>query len=193
MEVLVQGIFVAEIAIRLVAFWPRLGAFFRDGWNLFDFTVVALSLLPAAGPFAAVARLARVLRVVRLVSHSSELRLIVGTMLRSIPSMGHVTALMGILMYVYGVLGWHLYHAVDPGRWGTLPKAFMTLFQLLTLDDWMAIQGAVIGERPLAWLYFISFIVVAVFVVVNLFIAVVLNNLQNVQEELKKGSGRRGK
>jgi voltage-gated sodium channel len=108
LELVLQVIFVAEIGIRLLAYWPRLGAFFR-GWNVFDFVVVAASLLPQAGAFAMVARLARLMRVTRLVSVFPELRLIVGTMLRSIPSMGHVIILLGLLLYVYAVLGFYLY------------------------------------------------------------------------------------
>jgi voltage-gated sodium channel len=98
-DLVVQTIFVGEIAIRLLAHWPGLGRFFRDGWNVFDLTVVAASLLPEAGAFAMVARL---LRVTRLVSVFPELRLIVSTMLRSIPSMGHI---LSLLLYVYGILG----------------------------------------------------------------------------------------
>jgi len=94
----VQAVFVLEIAVRLSAHWPRILQFFRDGWNCFDFAVVAISLLPDVGPFATVARLARVLRVTRVLSSFPELRLIVSTMLRSIPSMGHVILLLGLLL-----------------------------------------------------------------------------------------------
>lgn len=180
----VQAIFVIEVSIRLTAFWPSLGRFFKDGWNTFDFSVVALSLLPVAGPFAAVARLARVLRVTRLVTHSQELKLIIGTMLKSIPSMGHVSMLLGILLYVYGVIGWHLFHEADPARWGTLTSAFWCLFQILTLEGWVEMHEAVVKDHPFAWVFFGTYVVIAVFVVVNLFIAVVLNNLQSVQAEL---------
>ena len=93
---IIQALFVIEIAIRLCAYLPRVHEFFRDGWNVFDFLVVSLSLLPQAGPFATIARLARVLRVSRLVSIWPDLRLIIGTMLRSIPSMGHVIALLSL-------------------------------------------------------------------------------------------------
>jgi len=188
----VQAIFVVEIAIRLTASWPKLGGFFKDGWNSFDFTVVALSLLPVAGPFAAVARLARVLRVTRLVTHSEELKLIIGTMLKSIPSMGHVSMLLGILLYVYGVIGWHLFHEADPERWGTLASAFWCLFQILTLEGWVEMHDAVKASHPFAWIFFATYVVIAVFVVVNLFIAVVLNNLQHVQAELDRMAARKG-
>ena len=178
---LIQGAFVLEIAIRLAAFLPRVHAFFRDGWNVFDFAVVSLSLLPQAGPFATVARLARVLRVSRLVSVWPDLRLIIGTMLRSIPSMGHVIALLSLLLYVYAVLGFHLFRDVAPEYWGSLPRALETLFQTLTLEGWVDVAKQ--SRHPMGSAFFVSFIVIAVFVVTNLFIAVVINNLDQVRSE----------
>lgn len=182
-ELVIQTIFVAEIAIRLLASWPRPATFFRNGWNVFDFLVVAASLLPQAGAFAMVARLSRLMRVTRLVSMFPELRLIIGTMVRSIPSMGHVIVLLSLLLYVYAVIGIHFFRDVDPEHWGTLAIALLTLFQMLTLEGWVEIQGAVIGTHRWAWIYFSSFVLVAVFVVVNLFIAVVINNLESVKHE----------
>jgi voltage-gated sodium channel len=182
-EILIQTIFVAEIALRLLACWPRPATFFRNGWNVFDFFVVAASLLPQAGAFAMVARLARLMRVTRLLSAFPELRLIIGTMVRSIPSMGHVIGLLSLLLYVYAVLGFHFFREADPAHWGSLGAALLTLFQMLTLEGWVEIQAAVIDTYPLAWMYFSSFVFVAVFVVVNLFIAVVINNLEAVKHE----------
>ena len=183
MEIVIQTIFVAEIAIRMLAYWPHPSAFFRNGWNIFDFAVVATSLLPQIGAFAMVARLARLLRVTRLVSVFPELRLIIGTMLRSIPSMGHVIVLLSLLLYVYAVLGFHFFRETDPARWGALGPALLTLFQMLTLEGWVEIQGAVLDTHAWAWVYFSSFVFVAVFVVVNLFIAIVINNLESVKHE----------
>jgi voltage-gated sodium channel len=171
-------VFLVEIGIRLVAEWPHLLRFFRDGWNIFDFIIVVVSLLPETGTFATVARLARVLRVTRLISALPELRLIVSTMLRSIPSMGHVILLLSLLLYVYGVFGYYLFHRSDPTHWGTLGTAILTLFQMLTLEGWVEIQRASLAAHSWAWLYYASFIIVAVFVVINLFIAVVINNLE---------------
>jgi len=179
----IQGAFVLELAVRLGAHGARPLRFFRDGWNAFDFAVVAVSLLPVAGPFATVARLARVLRVARLVSGLPELRLIVGTMLRSIPSMGHVILLLGLLVYVYGVIGVHLFAGVDPEHWGSLARAAQTLFAVMTLEGWVELQAASAAATPWAWAFYASYIVLAVFVVINLFIAVVINNLEQVRRE----------
>ena len=178
-----QGIFVVEISLRLVALFPRVQDFFKDGWNVFDFAVVAVSLLPVSGPFASVARLARILRVARLVALFPELRLIVGTMLRSVPSMIHVIVLLCVFLYIYAVLGVHLFGAADPASWGSLPQALWTLFKVLTLEGWIEIQEAGGSPFPWTWIFYASFIFVAVFVVVNLFIAVVLDNLDKVKRE----------
>lgn len=181
-------IFFSEIAIRLGAEWPQRLRFFRDGWNLFDFTIVAVSLLPETGSFATVARLARMLRVTRIISTLPELRLIISTMLRSIPSMGHVIILLSLLLYVYGIVGYHLFHSLDPDHWGTLGTSLLTLFQMLTLEGWVEIQQASLAVYPWAWLYYASFIIVAVFVVINLFIAVVINNLEAAKAEQREAA-----
>jgi len=178
-----QALFVVEITIRIAAHGGRPFAFFKSGWNAFDFVVIAGSLLPVGGPLATVARLARVLRVGRLITGLPELRLIIGTMLRSIPSMGHVVLLLGLLIYVYGVVGCHLFGEADPQHWGTLGRAAQTLFVIITLEGWVEIMRASASSTPWAWVYYLSFIVVAVFVVINLFIAVVINNLEKVRQE----------
>lgn len=177
----VQLVFVVEIAIRLAAHLPRLHRFFLDGWNVFDFAIVSLSLLPGVGSFATVARLARLLRALRLLSAVPELRLIVGTMLRSIPSMGHVALLLGLTIYVYAVIGVHLFGAADPERWADLARAALTLFEVLTLEGWVELMRSGMTATRWAWLYYVSYVVVAVFVVVNLFIAVVINNLEDAR------------
>jgi len=178
------AIFVFEIAARMVSYAPRPLRFFADGWNVFDFVIVVASMLPAAGAFATVARLARVLRIVRLVTVSHDLRLIVATMLKSIPSMGHVILLLTLLIYIYAVLGVMKFGQHDPQNWGDLGKACLSLFQILTLEGWVEMQNA-LREKGVwwVWIYFGSYIVVAVFVVINLFIAVVTNNLQQVKTE----------
>jgi voltage-gated sodium channel len=187
---LFQLAFIAEIGCRVLALGRRWPTFFRDGWNAFDFTVVALSLVPAIGPVATVARLARVLRVLRLISAFPDLRLIVATMLRSVASMGHVTLLLGLLLYVYGVVGYHLFHDADPGRWGSLGRSVLTLFEILTLEGWVEMQEASMRATPWAWVFYTSFIVIAVFIVINLFIAVVINNLEAAKRDEDAASGR---
>jgi len=175
---IILAIFIVEAALKMTAVAPRLSLYFGNGWNLFDFTIVVLSLLPSTEEFALVARLVRVLRVLRLVSAVPQLRLIVATLVRSIPSMGHVILLMSIIFYIYAVTGFHLFHEHDPEHWGTLGAALLTLFKIVTLEGWIEIMNAVIEAQPWSWIYFVSFILLGTFVMLNLFIAVVINNLE---------------
>jgi len=177
------GIYIVEALIKMAAEFPRVQNYFTNGWNLFDFTIIVIALIPATGQLATLARLARLLRVLRLVSTLPELRLIVATLVRSIPSMGHVLALMSIIFYVYGVAGYHLFHDVDPTHWRNLGISLLSLFRIVTLEDWTDIMYAAMALKPWAWIYFVSFVVLGTFVVVNLFIAVVINNLEEAKAE----------
>jgi voltage-gated sodium channel len=176
-------VFVLEAILKITAVAPRFRLYFGDGWNLFDFSVVVISLLPATGEYAMIARLARLLRVARLISTIPELRLIVSTLMRSIPSMGHVLMLMSIIFYIYGVAGYHLFHAHDPTHWGTLGISLLTLFRVVTLEDWTDVMYTAMEMHGLSWIYFVSFVVLGTFVIINLFIAVVLNNLEQAKQE----------
>ena len=177
------GIFVLEAAIKLLSAYPKPWRYFKDGWNVFDFTVIVVSLLPTTGQLATLARLARLLRVLRLISTLPELRLIVNTLVRSIPSMFNVVLLMSIIFYIYAVAGYHLFHDVDPTHWRTLGISALTLFRVVTLEDWTDVMYAAMAVHWWAWAYFVSFVVVGTFVIVNLFIAVVLNNLDEAKEQ----------
>jgi voltage-gated sodium channel len=169
--------FIAEAALKLTAVAPRWKLYFGDGWNVFDFSIIVLSLVPATGELALVARLVRVLRVLRLLSAVPQLRLIVATLVRTIPSMGHVILLMGIVFYIYAVAGVHLFGDHDDEHWGTLGSAILTLFQMVTLEGWVELMEQAQEGAPFAWIFFVSFILIGTFVVLNLFIAIVINNL----------------
>jgi voltage-gated sodium channel len=175
---IILGIFILEAALKITAVAPRFSRYFGNGWNLFDFSIVVASLAPATGEFALVARLVRVLRVLRLVSGTPQLRLIVATLVRSIPSMGHVLMLMSIIFYIYAVTGFHLFHAHDAEHWGTLGASLLTLFGIVTLEGWVQVMETALEVHPWAWVYFVSFVLVGTFVMLNLFIAVIINNLE---------------
>ena len=177
------GVFIVEALIKMIAHHPRIHRYFADGWNVFDFSIIVVSLLPGSRELATVARLARLLRVLRLVSALPELRLIVATLVRSIPSMFNVMALMSIIFFIYAVAGYHLFHDVDPTHWRHLGIALLSLFRIVTLEDWTDIMYAAMAAHWWAWAYFVSFVVVGTFVVVNLFIAVVLNNLDEAKQD----------
>ena len=171
------GIFIAEAVLKMVASKPIVGGYFRDGWNIFDFLVIVFALVPFTGEFAQVARLVRLLRVVRLITMVRDLRLIVAALVRSIPSVGHVMMLMGIIMYIYSIMGYHLFSQHDPDNWGSLGLCVLTLFNIITLEGWTEIMATAMELYPLAWIYFVSYVVIATFVVINLFIAIIINNL----------------
>lgn len=175
--------FIIEALLKMAAVAPRLQLYFSDGWNLFDFSVIVFSLLPATGELAMIARLARLLRVLRLISTIPELRLIVATLMRSIPSMGNIMLLMSIIFYIYAIAGFHLFHVIDPQHWGTLGRSLLSLFRIVTLEDWTDLMYTALETYPLAWVYFVSFVIMGTFVIINLFIAVVLDNLAQAKEE----------
>ncbi len=183
---LILAAFIIEAALKITAISPRLKLYFGDGWNLFDFSVILLALIPATGELAVIARLARLLRVLRLISTIPELRLIVATLMRSIPSMGHVMLLMSIIFYIYAIAGYHLFHLHDPTHWGSLGLSLLTLFRVVTLEDWTDVMYTAMEAYDLAWIYFVSFVVMGTFVIINLFIAVVINNLEQAKAEQLK-------
>ncbi len=177
------GIFIAEAALKMLALAPRSERYFRDNWNVFDFTIIVLSLIPAVGTFAVVARLARLMRLLRLVSAVPELRLIVTTLVRSIPGMLHIGAVMSVLSYIYAIVGYELFHEHDPEHWDNLGISLLSLFRVVTLEDWTDIMYVAMELNSFAWIYFVSYVVLGAFVTINLFIAVVINNLDEAKEE----------
>ena len=176
-------IFIVEALLKMVSASPRVAGYFKDGWNIFDFLVIVFALIPATGQFAMIARLARLLRVLRLISTIRDLRLIVAALVRSIPSVGHVMMLMSIIVYIYAIMGYHLFHENDPENWGNLGISLLTLFNIITLEGWTEVMYAAMEVHRLAWLYFVSFVIVGTFVVINLFIAIIINNLDEAKLE----------
>ena len=171
------GIFVAEICMKLVV---RRFSFFRSGWNLFDFLVVAISLAPSSGPLA-ILRALRVLRVLRLVANLPRLRMIVESVLRSLPSIGWICGLLFILFYIFSVLTTSLFGKDFPEWFGSIGASMYTLFQVLTLESWsMGIVRPVMEAFPHAYLLFIPFILVTSFIVMNVFIGIIVGAMSEV-------------
>ena len=177
------GIFIAEAALKMAAKTPRVDRYFRDGWNVYDFLVIVAALIPATGQFAMIARLARLLRTLRLISAVKELRLIISALVRSIPSVGYVMLLMSVIVYIYAVMGYHLFHEHDPDNWRTLGISLLTLFNIITLEGWTEVMQTAMEMNSFAWIYFVSFVIVGTFVVINLFIAIIINNLDEAKLE----------
>jgi voltage-gated sodium channel len=168
-------VFVVELSLRLFAMGPV--RFFKEPWNVFDFIVVAIALVPASGPFA-VLRALRVLRVMRLVSAIPSMRKVVEALIRSLPGMGSIAALLCIVLYVFAVMATKLFGADHPQWFGSLGGSLFTLFQIMTMEGWADIAREVMVAQPLAWLFFLSFLLLGTFTVLNLFIAVIVNAMQ---------------
>ncbi|WP_268542772.1 ion transporter [Candidatus Nitrosotenuis cloacae] len=184
-HVFVIAVFTVEAGLKIASSYPKPHNYFKDGWNVFDFTIVVLSFIPFAGNFAVVARLVRLLRILRLVSVSGELKLIVSTLVRSIPSIFSIMILLGILFYIYGIAGYHLFSDMDSENWGTLFDSLITLFKVMTLEEWSNISKPVTDNHSFAWAYFISFIVLGTFVVINLFIAVIIRKSEEAYKQIQ--------
>ncbi len=173
------AVFVVEIAARMFA---HRAAFFRDPWSVFDFAVVAIALVPASGPFA-VLRALRVLRVLRILTIVPSMRRVVGGLLAAIPGLGSIAAVLGLIFYVFGVIATKLFGDAFPDWFGTLGRSLYTLFQVMTLESWsMGISRPVMETYPYAWLFFVPFILVATFTMLNLFIGIIVSAMQSVTD-----------
>lgn len=179
LDALLLWLFTAELALRIYAFRGR---FFRDAWGIFDLVVVLIAWMPASGPLA-VLRALRVLRVLRLISVVPSLRNVVEAMLKALPGMGSIVLLMLLIFYVFAVMATKLYGGVMEEQFGDLGASFFTLFQLMTLDDWANIVKPAMEHQPWSWLFFMPFIVVSTFVVLNLFIGVIVESIQTLRDE----------
>lgn len=185
LDFVVLCIFTLEVVLRLVAKAPRSWDYFRDPWNVFDFAIVAICWLPMADThIASVLRLARVLRVLRLVSALPKLQLLVNALLKSLPSMGYVGALLSIHFYMYAVLGVFLFRPQSAEHFGSIGTALLTLFQIVTLEGWADIMALQIPAHPFAApAFFISFILLGTMIMLNLFIGVIMNGMTEAHEE----------
>jgi len=176
----ILGVFVIEILLRIYA--HRL-AFFRDPWSLFDFVVVAIALVPASGPLA-VLRALRILRVLRLLTLVPSMRRVVGALLGSIPGLSSIALVLLLIYYVFAVIATKLFAEHFPQWFGSIGESLYSLFQIMTLESWsMGIVRPVMVEHPYAWIFFIIFILIATFTMLNLFIAIIVNAMQSFTEQ----------
>lgn len=180
LDKLCLAIFVLEIAAKLFA---RRGKFWRSGWNIFDFVIVAISLIPT-GQIFSVLRALRILRVLRVISVAPRLRRVVEGFVTALPGMGSVFLLMGIIFYIGSVMATKLFGVSFPEWFGTLGKSAYSLFQIMTLESWsMGIVRPVMDTYPYAWIFFVPFIMVTTFAVVNLLVGLIVNSMQEAHDE----------
>ncbi|MQX36576.1 ion transporter [Roseospira navarrensis] len=175
----VLAVFVVEIGGKLLY---RRGSFFRNGWNVFDFVIVGIALIPASGPLA-VLRALRILRVLRLLSVVPQMRRVVGALLAAIPGLMSVGAIILLVFYVGAVLSTKLFGDTFPDWFGTIGASMYTLFQVMTLESWsMGIVRPVMDAYPYSWLFFVPFIVATSFAILNLFIGIIVDAMQVVHQ-----------
>jgi voltage-gated sodium channel len=179
LDLLALGIFVLELAAKLYVYRLR---FFRDPWNCFDFLVIGVALMPASGAFS-VLRALRVLRMLRLISMVPSMRRVVSTLLAAIPGVLSIIGLLVLLVYVSAVMGTNLFADAAPDYFGDLGTSLWTLFQTLTGEAWPDIAQDVMDEEPMAWIFFLIFILISTFVVLNLFLAVVVGAMESVRDD----------
>ncbi len=178
-------VFVIEIALRLFVY--RWGVFKRP-WSVFDFIVISFSFFPSSEAFAAL-RTLRVLRVLRLISTIPAMRRVIESLISAIPGIVSVASIMLIFFYVFAVIGTHLYGEQFPEWFGSLGSTMFTLFQVMTLESWsMGIVRPILDIFPNAWIYFVSYIVITTFTMLNLFIAIIVNSMNQLTEESAKDS-----
>ena len=201
----VLSIFVVEIVLKMTAASPKPWRFFTDGWNVFDFLIVVVCFLPFGGGFAPVLRLFRLFRVLRLVSVIPRLQLIVSALLRCLPSMFYVTILLFLVFYIYAVAGTMFFGANDPVHFGGLWTSMLSLFRVVTLEDWtdimylqmfgsdvyegynQSIEGRTVEPKAqplLGAFYFVSFVLVGTMIMLNLVIGVIINGMDEAQKEV---------
>lgn len=173
------AIFIVEIAIKIFA---RGTGFFRNGWNLFDFAVVGIALVPAVQGLS-VLRALRILRILRVISVAPRLRRVVEGFITALPGMGSVFLLMTIIFYIGSVIATKLFADAFPEWFGSLPASAYSLFQIMTLESWsMGIVRPVMEVYPYAWAFFVPFILVTTFAVVNLLVGLIVNSMQDAHQ-----------
>lgn len=181
------AIFVVELACRLYAYGWR---FFTDPWNVFDFLIVGVSLLPTSGPFS-VLRALRILRALRLISAVPAMRRVVSGLLAAVPGMASIGALLALIIYVAAVMATKLFGGIAPHFFGDLGTTLFTLFQTMTGEGWPDVAREVMAAAPLAWIFFVIYILVSSFAVLNLFIAVIVSGMEKqVTDDLVEAEDR---
>lgn len=170
--------FVIEITIRFLAEENK-AEFFKKGWNIFDTLVVAISLIPINdSEMVLLARLIRIFRVLRMVSVIPELRILLSSLFKALPQLGYVVMLMFIIFYIYAAIGSTLFATINPELWGDITISLLTLFRVMTFEDWTDVMYETMTVYPLSWFYYLSFIFLTAFAFLNMVIGIVVNVME---------------
>ena len=184
LDLLITLIFLVEISIRFLG-EPQKIAFFRNGWNLFDTLIVFISLIPIDDTDSAlVARLVRVFRVLRMVSIVPELRLLLNSIISALPRLGYVAALIFIIFYIYAAAGSLFFDRINPELWGNISIAMLTLFRVMTFEDWTDVMYETMDVYPWSWIFYLTFIFLTTFAFLNMVIGIVVSVLEEEQSKL---------
>jgi voltage-gated sodium channel len=182
LDIFITLIFIIELSIRFVA-EERKRDFFKSGWNMFDLFIVTVSLIPIDNTdMALVARLVRVFRVLRMISIIPELRTLLNSLLIALPRLGYVMALMFIIFYIYAAAGSLMFNEINPFLWGDIAVSMLTLFRVMTFEDWTDVMYEVMAVYGWAWIFFVSFIFLTAFAFLNMVIGIVVNVLEEEHE-----------
>ncbi len=187
---IILGIFVFEIVLKMIACGRRPHHFFRDGWNVFDFIIVAAAFVPGIENQTTILRLIRLLRVLRLLSALPSMQVMVVAVMHSIPAIGQMVLLASLLFYVYAVIGQTWFGTHDPQYWGTIHISLLSLFRVLTLEDWTDLMYTTMERYPFSWIFFVSFVLFATFVIFNMLIGVILNSMDEARKTIREEQAR---
>lgn len=184
LDLLITLIFLVEISIRFLG-EPQKRAFFRNGWNVFDTLIVFISLIPIDDTDSAlVARLVRVFRVLRMVSIVPELRLLLNSIISALPRLGYVAALIFIIFYIYAAAGSLFFDRINPELWGNISIAMLTLFRVMTFEDWTDVMYETMDVYSWSWIFYLTFIFLTTFAFLNMVIGIVVSVLEEEQSKL---------
>jgi voltage-gated sodium channel len=189
LDTAVTVFFLVEISIRMAA-EKRFLNFFKSGWNVFDFLIVSISLIPIdESEMVLLARLLRIFRILRLISFIPELRILMNALATAIPRMGYVVLLMFIIFYIYAAIGSFLFESINGVLWGDLSISLLTLFRVATFEDWTDVMYETMVVYPFSWIYYLTFIFLTAFVFLNMMIGIVLDTMQSEHEKFNQEEG----
>ncbi len=185
LDIFITLFFLVEIIIRFIADQDK-KTFFKKGWNIFDTLVVLVSLIPIDNSeMALLARLVRVFRVLRMVSVVPELRVLINSLLKALPQLGYVVLLMFIIFYIYAAIGSFVFKNINPKLWGDIAISMLTLFRIMTFEDWTDIQYETMDVYPLSWIFYLTFIFFTAFAFLNMVIGIVVNVMEQEHASMK--------
>ncbi len=186
LDFLITGFFLTEAIIKILG-QKKWTDYFKSGWNIFDFTIVVISLIPITSTkYALLGRLLRIFRVLRLITVVPELKRLIESLIRAVPSIISISGLLFIIFYIYAAIGSFMFVEINPDLWGNIFLALLTLFRIMTFEDWTDIMYETIAVYPYSWIFYVSFIFLTVFTFLNLFVGTIISSIDDEREKDKQ-------